>query len=44
MSKQPAAHHEKAAHHAQLAHGHDQQAIDEETEAAKSHVEHYGNK
>ena len=36
--------HEKAAHHAHLAHGHSQQAIDAETEAAKAHVEQYGNK
>jgi hypothetical protein len=28
--------HEKAAHHAHLAHGHGQQAIDAEIEAAKS--------
>ena len=36
--------HEKAAHHAHLAHGHSQEAIDAETEAAKSHLERYGKK
>ena len=36
--------HEKAAHHAHLAHGYSQQAIQHGTEAAKSHVEHHGNK
>ena len=50
MSKQAAAHHKKAAEHhehaahrAHLAQGHSQQAIDAETEAAKAHVEQYGN-
>ena len=42
--KTAAEHHEHAAHHAHIAHGHSQQAIDAETEAAKAHVEQYGNK
>jgi len=45
MSKQAAAHHKTAAeHYEHAAHGHSQQAIDAETDAAKAHVEQSGNK
>jgi hypothetical protein len=39
-----AGNHEKAAHHAHLANGHAEQAKQHSREAAKSHVENYGNK
>ena len=35
--------HEKAAHHAYLAHGHSQQAIHHDVEAAKVHAEQCGS-